>query len=42
MSLAHFTIRVSGQRHVAWCRCGHHQPVGAWTRTDLETKIRSL
>lgn len=40
MTTAHFTIRVSHGRHVAFCGC--HHPVGAWTRAELEQKIRSL
>lgn len=40
MTLAHFTIRRVHGRWTAHCRC--HSTVGAWTRTDLETKIRSL
>lgn len=40
MTPAHFTIRHTRGRWIAYCHC--HHPIGAWTAADLETKIRSL
>jgi len=40
MTRTHFTIRQSGTRHVAFCRC--HHPIGAWTTADLDHKIQEV
>ena len=42
MTPAHFTIRHTRGRWVAYCTTHCHHPIGAWTAADLETKIRSL